>query len=561
MTTELLINKLFSDAHQIHSADFFEQLYPERSLQETAIVSRFAPSPTGFLHIGGIYTALINMLMARQSKGVFFLRIEDTDIVRSQKDTITLIVNMLLQFGIIHNEGLSMCDNMLKENGLYGPYIQTNRKDIYKSYIIQLVRDGLAYPCFLTTEELDNIRTEQRLLKMKTGCYGPWAKWRNARQDEILEALENKESFVIRLKSTGNGIKKIEWHDLVKGHIAMAENDNDIILLKSDGFPTYHLAHVIDDHLMKTTHVIRGDEWLSSTPVHLQLFNMLGWAPPNYAHIAPIEKEEEIDGHMIRRKLSKRKDNEANILFFIENGFPEKSVIAYLLHLMDSSFEEFYKNNLDYKIDGFSFSFSKFSNHGALFDLDKLKNISREIISHMSIEEIYNNALLWSNKWDPEFAFLMMEYPQLTKMALNLEREVQKNSKRFTTWKDIKPKIFFIYDELFNEYKISSFPENINKLDRCSIIQDFLNAFNKDITKETWLSILKSIAVKYNYAESISMFNKNKLNYKGHIGDIMMLFRVAICGTTGAPNLWDVISIFEQDRLFNRLNSIASAEL
>src|SRR3990167_3818526 len=387
MTNENILNLLFPDRMNLYSTDFYEALYPKRNLKMGAMVTRFAPSPTGFMHIGGVYTALINKKMAEQSGGIFYLRIEDTDILRSQKDAGEIITNILNKFSLVPDEGvINVTNSEYQQKGDYGPYIQSQRKLIYHTFILELLRKGMAYPCFLDTEELNGIRMEQRRLKLKPGCYGAWAKWRDADLLKIEEKLAANAGCVIRLKSAGEHAKKISWNDMVKGRITMSKNDIDIILLKSDGLPTYHMAHIVDDHLMRTTHVIRGDEWLSSLPLHLQLFDAFGWQAPQYAHIAPIQK---LEGSS-KRKLSKRKDPEANVVYFDEQGYPKEAVIEYLINLANSNFEDWRKNNHGKDYREFVMTFERLKNSsGALFDFNKLNDISKEVVARFTSHDVY----------------------------------------------------------------------------------------------------------------------------------------------------------------------------
>ncbi|MBS0351019.1 MAG: glutamate--tRNA ligase [Proteobacteria bacterium] len=555
MIEEKLISLLLGD-ESLQSPSFYEMNYPSRQI----VVTRFAPSPTGFVHLGSLYTALINTLTAHQNNGVFFLRIEDTDTERSTLDALKLIIAALDRFRLRPDEGVvGFEQGATIEKGNYGPYVQSKRKNIYHTFVAELLRKGLAYPCFMTNEDLNQIRQQQKLTKQRPGCYGPWAKWRNATAEQIYQQLDQQHSFVIRLKSPGKYAQRIKWQDLIKGEINTPENDIDIVLLKSDGLPTYHLAHVIDDHLMRVTHVIRADEWLPSVPLHLQLFGLLGWQPPAYAHIAPIEKIDESSGYSSRRKLSKRKDIEANIDFYLEKGFTENAIIEYLMNIMDSSFEEWRKKNPSESLQNFKFSIADLSAHGALSDIGKLTNINRMVITKMDIETLYHQGLSWAKQWDQELADYMEKFPQETKAALNIEREGGKISKRISMWSDLKNQLFFVYDELFNKYRKFYLPEQITDADLHLLIPEFIQGYDIQWDKMTWLEFIKQISVKHGYAASVSDYKKNPQAYKGHFGDVAMLLRLAVCGTPHSPDLWEVMRVLGYQRVVQRLEQAAAA--
>lgn len=550
MVEEKLISILLGYGETLQVPVYYEKKFPQRN----CIVTRFAPSPTGFVHLGSLYTALINIRVAQQEKGIFFLRIEDTDTERSTLAALKTIISALQQFEIKPDEGVVGFENeIVLEKGNYGPYVQSRRKNIYKTFVAELMRHGLAYPCFLTNEELAQIRNQQKLTKQRPGCYGHWAKWRNASVDQIYEELNKKRNFVIRLKSPGKYEQKIKWKDLIKGEIMVPQNDIDIVLLKSDGLPTYHLAHVIDDHLMRVTHVIRADEWLPSVPLHLQLFDLFNWQPPAYAHIAPIEKIDESDGYASRRKLSKRKDIEANIDFYLEKGFCENAVIEYLMTIMDSSFEDWRKKNVSESLENFKFLLKDLSTHGALSDIAKLTHINQANIAKMDIETLYTRGLKWANQWDRELAQAMEKNPQKTKQALNIEREGGKISKRISTWSDLKNQLFFIYDDLFVKYQKFFLPENITIIDKTAILPEFIKNYDINWEKAQWLDYLKAVSVKQGFASSVAEFKKEPGLYKGHFGHVAMLLRLAICGTPHSPDLWEVMRVLGRDRVIIRL--------
>ena len=419
-----LANLIFPDAKEI---SYYEEKYPERDLPEGAIVTRYAPSPTGFMHIGGLYQALIAIKVAKQTNGVFFLRVEDTDQKREVENGVTGIVNSLKDFDMAPDEGM-ISDT--EEIGNYGPYKQSLRKEIYQAYAKYLIAQGKAYPCFCTQEELDEIRQKQESAKIRPGYYGVWAKCRNLTVEESAEKIKNGEPYIIRFKSPGREDRKIKHKDVIKGNVDFPENDQDVVIIKSDGLPTYHFAHAVDDHLMHTTHVIRSDEWLSSVPLHLQLFQELGFKAPKYAHISPIMKND--NGN--KRKLSKRKDPEAAVSYYEELGIPSLAVKEYLLNIANSTFENWRRQNKDASIEEFDFKLNKMSVSGALFDMVKLQDVSKIVISKMTAEEVYEKALDWANRHDKELSKMLEDKEYSLKDALleskiTMEEIIQKANK------------------------------------------------------------------------------------------------------------------------------------
>ena len=398
MNYKELADMIFPDAKEI---SYYEEKYPERNLPEGAIVTRFAPSPTGFVHIGGLYQALVAKTVAKQTKGVFFLRVEDTDQKREVENGVSGIIESLKSFDMSPDEGM-ISDN--EEIGNYGPYRQSLRKEIYQSYAKYMLEQGKAYPCFATPEELEEMRAKQEAAKVRTGYYGVWAKYRNLSVEEAAEKIKNGEPYIIRFKSPGREDRKIKHKDVIKGNVDFPENDQDVVIIKADGLPTYHFAHLVDDHLMRTTHVIRSDEWLSSVPLHLQLFQEMGFKPPKYAHISPIMKND--NGN--KRKLSKRKDPEAAVSYYDEIGVPSLAIKEYLLNIANSTFENWRRQNKDKSIDEFDFKLNKMSVSGALFDMVKLQDVSKIVISKFSAEEVYENGLKWAEKYDEELALSLI---------------------------------------------------------------------------------------------------------------------------------------------------------
>lgn len=546
---------LFASQPDLLPPSHYEKLYPPRLLPKGAMVTRFAPSPTGLMHIGGVYMSLINKRLADQSGGVFFLRLEDTDNERYHADAVNTIIQALTQVNLLPHEGVVGVDKgQALQKGSYGTYVQSERVPIYHTFVRELIAKGLAYPCFLTMEELDETRAKQTLSKQRPGCYGKWAKWRDAPVEKVQEKLAQKTKYVVRLKAPGSYDKRLTWHDEIKGDISVPENDVDAVLIKSDGLPTYHFAHAVDDHLMRTTHVVRGDEWLASVPLHLQLFQAFGWQPPKYAHVGPIEKlEAQPDGHNSRRKLSKRKDPEANIQFYFQKGFPVEAVLEYLTHLIASSFEDWRRQNPAKPLADFAINFKQFSPHGALSDFDKLSSISKDIIADLDAETLYKRALQWALEWDQSLAELMKKHETLTKRALNIERGGERRSKRIATWQDLRSQLFFIYDELFNDLPVFPFPERISPIDRNAIIAAFLKDYQTSWEKQQMLDYAKDMALKQGYAPNGKTFDKDPKAYKGHFGDVMMVIRVAICGARESPDLWEVMQVLGVERMKKRL--------
>ena len=434
-----LADLIFPDTKEI---SYYEEKYPERNLKEGAIVTRFAPSPTGFTHIGGLYQSLVAKKMAEQTDGIFFVRIEDTDQKREIENAVSEILDSLEYYNLSPNETLGRDGT---DNGEYGPYLQSRRKEIYRAYAKSLVEKGLAYPCFCSSETLTEIRENQEKSKQRTGYYGTWTRCRNMPVDIAIEKIKNGDPYIVRLKSCGNPEKKIKHKDVIKGNIEFPENDQDVVIIKSDGLPTYHFAHAIDDHLMKTNLVIRADEWLASVPLHLQLFYMLGFKAPKYAHIAPIMKEE--NGN--KRKLSKRKDPEAAVSYYKEQGIPREAVIEYLMNIANSNFEAWRKGNKDKSIDEFNFDIKKMGVSGALFDMTKLLDVSKTVISKYSAEEVLNYVLEWAKEYDNELYNLLSKDKEYSLKIFGIERGNVKPRKDIAKWADAKDSIIYMFDNNF----------------------------------------------------------------------------------------------------------------
>lgn len=530
----------------------YEKIYPERNLKEGAVVSRFAPSPTGFVHMGSLLTTLIERKIPDETDGVFYLRIEDTDQKRSVENGIQGIVNDLKNFDIKIDEGV-IGEN--EQIGNYGPYIQSQRKEIYECYAKSLIERGLAYPCFCTPEEIEETRKIQELNKERIGYYGSFAKCRNMSNEERAERIKNGEHYIIRLKSPGDYEKKVVFNDLVRGKIIFPENDLDVVLIKSDGLPIYHFAHAIDDHLMRTTHVLRGEEWVSSVPVHIQLFDILGFKLPQYAHLGLVMKIDEETG--AKRKLSKRKDKEAAVSYYHNMGIPVEAVKLYLMTIGNSNFEEWLNQNPNASLNDFKFNFKKMSASGSLFDLEKLVNISRNYISRLSKEEVYDKEIAWAKEFDPDFAALLEKHKEYALEMFNIERCQKKPRKDYANFKEIKSYTWYMFDELFTgdisyEFQTINDVEEIKK-----ILKLYLDKYyNENDDEQTWFERLKDLSMELGYAREVKEYKENSDKYKGHVGDISMVLRVAMTSKAMTPNLYQIMKLFGKERVIKRLHSV-----
>ena len=537
-----LANIIFPEAKDI---SYYEEKYPRRNLKEGAIVSRFAPSPTGFVHIGGLYQSLIAKKLASQTEGVFFLRIEDTDQKREVENGVTDIVTSLKNFGLEPDEGMT---SEIEEKGEYGPYKQSLRKDIYQAYAKYLIEQGKAYPCFCSTEEGEELRKTQEAAKVRPGYYGVWAKCRNVTVEDAIKRIQNGDSYIIRFKSPGREDRKIKHHDVIKGNVTFPENDQDIVIIKADGLPTYHFAHAIDDHLMGTTHVIRGDEWLSSVPLHLQLFHELGFKAPKYAHIAPIMKND--NGN--KRKLSKRKDAEAAVSYYDEQGIPKEAVKEYLLNIANSNFENWRKQNKDKTIDEFELQLNKMSVSGALFDMVKLHDVGKTVISGFTAEKVYAEALNWANKYDNELA-KMLEDKEYALKIFGIERGNKKPRKDIAKWSDVKENIEYMYDDKFYG-KDREYPYQVinEKEDITKILEEYIKVYDENDDKQQWFDKIKELAGKLGYASEVKEFKANPDKYKAHVGDVSTVLRVALTSRTNTPDMYEIMKILGKERISKR---------
>lgn len=527
-----------------HDRAYYENMYPERDLADGAMVTRYGPSPTGSVHLGNLFSAFCDMIYARQSNGVFFLRIEDTDQKRMVEGGIENITGVLKGFNILPTEGYSF-------GGNYGSYQQSKRTEIYQTYVKDLIENGLAYPCFMTEEEQNEIKEEQAINKMKIGIYGVYAVDRDLSLDEVKEHLNNNEEYVIRLKSPGNAKNQIEVVDCIKGKIKFPEHDVDTVLLKKDGTPTYHFAHAVDDHLMHTTHVIRGDEWVSSLPLHYQLFQILGFSPVKYAHIAPITIKDKETGTI--RKLSKRKDPWAGAKYYEESGIPIEALHLYLATIANTNFEEWYLQNQDKSIKDFTFTFEKMAIGGTSFDEDKFNNICKTYFSRKNGKEVYEETLEWAKKYDKEYATLLEENKELMINFLSIEKDGPRPRKDISKYSDVKEEFSYAIDKMFEEENYSKFDGE--KTYDIFLIEDYVNNYlDLDCTNEEWFNKVKEFAISNGFAGSPKEYKKNPEEYKGHVGDICEALRVMVTGRLKSPDLFSIMKILGKENVLKRIS-------
>ncbi len=540
MDYEKLADLLFPN---VGTREEVEAKYPKRTLNQGEMITRFAPSPTGFVHMGSLLTAYINALLSEQSHGKFLLRIEDTDQKREVENGIEGIIRDLTDYEIKIDEGAIV-------GGSYGPYIQSERKDIYLAFVKDFIKKGLAYPCFCTAEELAEVRELQEINKERIGYFGSYSKCKNLSYEEIAEKIEKKIPFVVRLNSPGDFSIKHQYHDLIKGDVNYFENDIDIVIMKSDNFlPTYHFAHAVDDYLMGTTHVIRGDEWLSSLPVHIQLFEMLGVEAPKYAHIAPVMKND----HGVVRKLSKRKDPEASVSYYSELGIPVEVVKLYLKTLINTNFEEWYLKNTK---EEFIFTFEKMPTSGGLFDIEKLNSISREYFSRLSAEEVYQGLLEYTKKYDTDFHSIVSKQKDYVISILNIERETEKPRKDITAYSDIKKLFYYMFDEYFfndNPYEGVSKDYEIDGLK-----EYFESCYQENDCEEEWFCKLKEFAEKFGYTPNRKEYKEHPENYKGMTAKFCEIIRVMLTKSNMSPNLYDILHILGKEKVEKRMNLFIS---
>lgn len=549
MTNEELANLIFPNITK--TIEDYDKIYPKRNLKEGAIVTRYAPSPTGFIHIGALLATFTETTFARQTDGVCFLRIEDTDTKRTVDNGISEIINGLKEFNVTFDEGPI---NDKEEIGNYGPYIQSERKEIYQAFVKHLIKEGKAYPCFCTEDELKEIRESQELSKARIGYYGDYAKCRNLGNDEYARRIIAGEPYIIRLRSNGDYNKKIICHDEIKGDIAFPKNDLDIVINKSDGLPTYHFAHLVDDYLMRTTHIIRADEWVSSLPLHYQLFQMFGFKVPKYAHIAPLAKiDEETHG---MRKLSKRKDPECAMSYYHKLGIPYEAVRLYLATITSSGFEEWYLQNPNSKIEDYKFEFKKIGKSPALFDLEKLHNISKNYISRLTASDLYERVKAYLSVYDKEFYNVFTKDSNYSISILNIERLKKKPRKDIGAYSDVKKETWYMYDELFHDLEYSF--DKINDIDEIKkILSTYINKYYVESDdKETWFDKIKLLCDELGYASDMKEYKNNPDNYKGSVADVSTVIRVVLTTKTMTPDLYEIMQILGKDRILKRFDLI-----
>jgi len=547
MTYKELADLIFPEIDK--GIEYYEEKYPRRDLSEGAKVVRFAPSPTGFMHIGNMMSSVINYVLAKSSNGVFFLRNEDTDQARTVEGAVDFIHHVLNYYGLKPDEYEYNGEIV----GNYGPYVQSERIEIYHAFVKHLISIGKAYPCFLTSDEINEIREYQTKSKKRIGIYGKYAKCRDITPDEAIKRIKDGEKFVIRFRSEGDYNKKFIFEDLTKGKIEFPENDLDVPIMKSgDLLPTYHFAHLVDDHLMHTTHVIRGEEWLSSVPLHYELFKALGYKMPKYIHTSLILKKDEETGTI--RKISKRKDPEALMFFYEEKGYPKLAVIDAVLTIANSNYEEWRTNNPDKPFYEFPFSPKKMSASGALFDLDKLDNISKNYISKMKAETLYQEYLEWAEKYDKHVYDIISKYKDETINFLNIERETKKPRKDYENYAAIFDKIWYMYDEEWDRTLDYQFAKINDKKEIIKIMEEYLNNYyDEGDSQDDWFNKIKELCDKLGYASDMKEYRENPDNYKGNVADFTTAIRVVLTTSAMTPNLYDIMNILGKDRMFKRL--------
>ena len=528
--------------------DYYENMYPDRNLPEGARVVRVAPSPTGYLHLGTLFTSLVNRITATSSGGVFFTRIEDTDKKREVEGGIEDIIDGLGRFGIAIDEGFISGN---EQKGDYGPYQQSKRAEIYQTYVKDLIKKGLAYPCFCTAEDLEEVRKVQEENKIRTGYHGEYAKHRDITYEEAKALIDEGKPFVVRLRSPGSEENRITFEDTIKGKIEMPENDEDFVLLKSDGIPTYHFAHAIDDHLMHTTHVLRGDEWISSVPKHIQLFKLLGFKVPKFGHVSPIMKLD----NGAKRKISKRKDPEAAVHFFAEQGYEAICVIEYLMTIAASDFEDWRRANPDADYRTFKFNLKKMSVSGALFDENKLNDVSKTKIANMKSGEVYELLTAWAKEFDPEYYDMLVANPDFTKAMLAIDRDdAKKPRKDLAKWSEAKEYYAFFFDALYSP--CHTLPENIASDDAKAFLTEYKKVYDVNDDRQGWFDKIKQVAPALGFAAETKEYKANPDAFKGSAGDLSTILRIAVTGRTNTPDLCSIMQVLGADECFKRIDAM-----
>ncbi len=533
----------------------YEQEFPKRNLPADAKVTRLGPSPTGFIHLGNLYGAFVDERLAHQSGGTFYLRIEDTDEKRKVDGAVEVIISSLKFFGVSFDEGAGL----VEDKGDYGPYYQSSRAEIYQAFVKQLIQQGLAYPCFLKEDEISAIRAEQEANKLTPGIYGKWAKHRDLSFEEVQERIAGGEEFVVRLKSQGteNSGKTFTINDAIRGELTMPENFQDTVILKSNGIPTYHFAHVVDDHLMRTTHVVRGEEWLPSLPIHVELFNALGLEIPVYCHTAQLMKIDEETG--VKRKLSKRKDPELSLDFYREKGYHPDAVREYLLTVLNSNFEEWRIANPEASIEEFQFTTEKMSTSGALFDINKLNDVSKDVLLRIPAAELAEFMINWAKEFRPELTSLINADPAFLAAILDIGRSGAKPRKDLVYAEQIFEFISFFFDDYF-KYE-DAVPENVPAEDYVGIIDAYLATYNHSDSQEDWFSKVRDLGTEKGYAAKPKDFKKNPDQFKGHVGHVSTVIRIALTGRANSPDIWEIQQILGEEKFRERMQNFMNKYL
>ena len=548
-----LADILFPDIEK--SPEDYEKMFPERDIPDGAMVTRLGPSPTGFIHLGNLYGAFVDERLAHLSGGIFYLRIEDTDDKRYVEGAVKTIIDSLDFFDIHFDEGATLAG----DKGAYGPYSQSERGEIYRCFVKDMVKKGFAYPCFMTEDEIAEIRKEQEAGKLTPGIYGRYARCRDLSVEDVQGNIDAGKPYVIRLRSTGDHempqekIRQIQIKDAIRGKLSMPENDQDIVILKTTGIPTYHFAHVIDDHFMRTTHVVRGEEWLSSLPIHIELFEKLGFKPPVYCHTAQLMKLDENGG---KRKLSKRKDPELSLDYYKEMGYHPAAVREYLLTILNSNFEEWRKANPDTPAEDFPFSLKKMSNSGALFDLNKLNDVSKDTLVRIPASDLYTFLLGWAEEFRDEIAGLIRDNAQMVTSALDIGRSGNKPRKDLVNASQMFDFISFFFDDHF-EIK-DELPEQVSREDCRAILDAYLETYDHADDQSAWFDKVRQIATDLGYAAKPKDYKKNPDDYKGHVGHVSTAIRIALTGKTQSPDIWEIQQILGEEKTRQRVSAYAA---
>ena len=548
-----LADILFPDV--TNSPADYDDIYPTRELPPDAMVTRLGPSPTGFIHLGNLYGAFVDERLAHQSGGTFYLRIEDTDDKRYVEGAVKTIIDSLDFFDIHFDEGATLEG----DKGSYGPYSQSERGEIYKCFVKDLVKEGFAYPCFMTEEEIAQVRKEQEANKLTPGIYGKYAKCRDLSIEEVEANIAAGKPYVIRLRSTGNHdlppekIRQIQVKDAIRGKLSMPENMQDIVILKTTGIPTYHFAHVIDDHFMRTTHVVRGEEWLSSLPIHIELFEKLGFEPPVYCHTAQLMK---LDENGNKRKLSKRKDPELSLDYYKETGYHPSAVCEYLLTILNSNYEEWRKDNPDSPADDFPFSLDKMSNSGALFDLDKLSDVSKDTLVKIPAPKLYEFLLGWAEEFRPDLVSLISGNKEMVTAALDIGRSGNKPRKDLVCASQMFDFISFFFDDFFEVQ--DELPEQVSPEDCKEILARYLDTYDHADDQSAWFDKIRAIATDLGYAAKPKDYKKNPDDFKGHVGHVSTAIRLALTGKSQSPDIWEIQQILGEEKTRQRVTDYAA---